>query len=180
MDDALLSHWLPINFLICWIRFTSRQNFGLDHFMNIIEGTWLFFVFYYSQIGRFEYIGRKQSSHEWRKRLPELAKRLEEILHRKFPNKVLLSFPFPFAALVYNWSSTFLGTKTKLSVSMFHHSGCLILYCLSRMTTTIWWRGHLSRNCSLLSGHWALRTNKINRTYKRLGRQHLHPAQWLR
>jgi len=35
----------------------------------------------------FEYIGRKQSSHEWRKRLPELAKRLEEILHRKFPNK---------------------------------------------------------------------------------------------
>nr|CAB3448804.1 unnamed protein product [Digitaria exilis] len=35
----------------------------------------------------FEYIGRKQSSAEWRKRLPELAKRLEEILYRKFPNK---------------------------------------------------------------------------------------------
>jgi len=35
----------------------------------------------------FEYIGRKQSSHEWRKRLPELAKRLEEVLYRKFPNQ---------------------------------------------------------------------------------------------
>ncbi|XP_066324904.1 probable histone acetyltransferase HAC-like 1 [Miscanthus floridulus] len=35
----------------------------------------------------FEYIGCKQSSAEWRKRLPELAKRLEEILYRKFPNK---------------------------------------------------------------------------------------------
>ncbi|RLM78617.1 putative histone acetyltransferase HAC-like 1 [Panicum miliaceum] len=33
-----------------------------------------------------EYIRRKQSSPEWRKRLPELAKRLEEVLHRKFPN----------------------------------------------------------------------------------------------
>lgn len=35
----------------------------------------------------FEYIGRKQSSAEWRRRLPELARRLEEILFRKFPNK---------------------------------------------------------------------------------------------
>ncbi|EEE56266.1 hypothetical protein OsJ_05304 [Oryza sativa Japonica Group] len=35
----------------------------------------------------FEYIGRKQSSTDWRRRLPELAKRLEEILYRKFLNK---------------------------------------------------------------------------------------------
>ncbi|PVH65583.1 hypothetical protein PAHAL_1G029500 [Panicum hallii] len=35
----------------------------------------------------FEYTGRKQPSPEWRRRLPELAKRLEEILYRKFPNK---------------------------------------------------------------------------------------------
>jgi len=36
----------------------------------------------------FEYIGRKQSLlPEWRRRLPELAKRLEEVLYRKFPNK---------------------------------------------------------------------------------------------
>ncbi|KAK3155967.1 hypothetical protein QOZ80_2AG0101110 [Eleusine coracana subsp. coracana] len=35
----------------------------------------------------FEYIGRKQSSAEWRRRLPELARRLEEILFRKFSNK---------------------------------------------------------------------------------------------
>ncbi|AQK61009.1 Histone acetyltransferase HAC1 [Zea mays] len=34
-----------------------------------------------------DYIGRKQSPGDWRKRLPELAKRLEEILYRKFPNK---------------------------------------------------------------------------------------------
>jgi hypothetical protein len=30
-------------------------------------------------------------STEWRKRLPELAKRLEDILYRTFPNKVLLT-----------------------------------------------------------------------------------------
>ncbi|PUZ73989.1 hypothetical protein GQ55_1G030200 [Panicum hallii var. hallii] len=35
----------------------------------------------------FEYTGRKQPSPEWRRRLPEPAKRLEEILYRKFPNK---------------------------------------------------------------------------------------------
>ncbi|RLN09614.1 putative histone acetyltransferase HAC-like 1 [Panicum miliaceum] len=35
----------------------------------------------------FEYIGRKQSSSEWRWRLPKLAKRLEEVLYTKFPNK---------------------------------------------------------------------------------------------
>ncbi|CAD6248142.1 unnamed protein product [Miscanthus lutarioriparius] len=35
----------------------------------------------------FEYIGKKQTSAEWRKRLPELANRLEEILYRTFPNK---------------------------------------------------------------------------------------------
>ncbi|KAL6629803.1 hypothetical protein ACP70R_029568 [Stipagrostis hirtigluma subsp. patula] len=35
----------------------------------------------------FEYIGRKQSSAEWRRRLPELARRLEEILFRKFSNR---------------------------------------------------------------------------------------------
>jgi len=34
-----------------------------------------------------EYIGRKQTSADWRRRLPELARRLEEILFRKFPNK---------------------------------------------------------------------------------------------
>ncbi|KAM0831792.1 hypothetical protein ACQ4PT_065322 [Festuca glaucescens] len=35
----------------------------------------------------FAYIGRKQTSADWRRRLPELARRLEEILFRKFPNK---------------------------------------------------------------------------------------------
>ncbi|XP_051227807.1 probable histone acetyltransferase HAC-like 1 [Lolium perenne] len=35
----------------------------------------------------FDYIGRKQTSADWRRRLPELARRLEEILFRKFPNK---------------------------------------------------------------------------------------------
>ncbi|TVU41168.1 hypothetical protein EJB05_14667 [Eragrostis curvula] len=35
----------------------------------------------------FEYIGRKQSSAEWRRRLPELARRLEDILFRKFSIK---------------------------------------------------------------------------------------------
>lgn len=35
----------------------------------------------------YEYIGRKQTAADWQKRLPELAKRLEEILYRKFPNK---------------------------------------------------------------------------------------------
>jgi hypothetical protein len=30
-------------------------------------------------------------STEWGKRLPELAKRLEDILYRTFPNKVLLT-----------------------------------------------------------------------------------------
>ncbi|CAN6230260.1 unnamed protein product [Urochloa humidicola] len=35
----------------------------------------------------FEYIGKKQMSPQWRKRLPELAKRLEEILYTKFPNR---------------------------------------------------------------------------------------------
>ncbi|CAN6277513.1 unnamed protein product [Urochloa humidicola] len=35
----------------------------------------------------FEYIGRKQSSAEWRRRLPELAKRLEDVLYTKFPNR---------------------------------------------------------------------------------------------
>ncbi|CAM0947061.1 unnamed protein product [Alopecurus aequalis] len=35
----------------------------------------------------FEYIGRKQTSADWRRRLPELARRLEEILFRKFPSK---------------------------------------------------------------------------------------------
>ncbi|KAL5212444.1 hypothetical protein ABZP36_023291 [Zizania latifolia] len=35
----------------------------------------------------FDYIGRKQSATDWRRRLPELAKRLEEILYRKFSNK---------------------------------------------------------------------------------------------
>jgi hypothetical protein len=75
-------------------------------------------------MGRFEYTGRKQPSPEWRRRLPELAKRLEEILYRKFPNKVLLSFLlFPFADLVYLGSSTFLGTKVNLAASVFHHSG---------------------------------------------------------
>ncbi|CAL5060386.1 unnamed protein product [Urochloa decumbens] len=35
----------------------------------------------------FEYIGRKQSSGEWVRRLPELAKRLEDVLYTKFPNR---------------------------------------------------------------------------------------------
>ncbi|XP_034606997.1 uncharacterized protein [Setaria viridis] len=35
----------------------------------------------------FELTGRKQMSVRWRKRLLELAKRLEEILYRKFPNR---------------------------------------------------------------------------------------------
>ncbi|KAF7025412.1 hypothetical protein CFC21_037591 [Triticum aestivum] len=35
----------------------------------------------------FEYIGRKQTSADWRRRLPELARRLEEILFRKYPSK---------------------------------------------------------------------------------------------
>ncbi|XP_004951950.1 probable histone acetyltransferase HAC-like 1 [Setaria italica] len=35
----------------------------------------------------FELTVRKQMSVQWRKRLPELAKRLEEILYRKFPNR---------------------------------------------------------------------------------------------
>ncbi|WVZ77968.1 hypothetical protein U9M48_025755 [Paspalum notatum var. saurae] len=35
---------------------------------------------------RSEYIGRKQCSTEWQKRLPELTKRLEEILYQKYPN----------------------------------------------------------------------------------------------
>lgn len=35
----------------------------------------------------FDYIGRKQTSADWRRRLPELARRLEEILFRKFPSK---------------------------------------------------------------------------------------------
>ncbi|KAF7088568.1 hypothetical protein CFC21_091661 [Triticum aestivum] len=35
----------------------------------------------------YEYIGRKQTSADWRRRLPELAKRLEEILFRKFPSR---------------------------------------------------------------------------------------------
>ncbi|CAN6278068.1 unnamed protein product [Urochloa humidicola] len=35
----------------------------------------------------FEYIGRKPSRPEWRRRLPELAKRLENILYTKFPNR---------------------------------------------------------------------------------------------
>ncbi|KAL6599882.1 hypothetical protein ACP70R_023914 [Stipagrostis hirtigluma subsp. patula] len=35
----------------------------------------------------FEFIQRKPSSAEWRRRLPELARRLEEILFRKFSNK---------------------------------------------------------------------------------------------
>ncbi|KAJ1277827.1 hypothetical protein BS78_04G033000 [Paspalum vaginatum] len=34
----------------------------------------------------YEYIGRKQTMANWQKRLPELAKRLEEILYQKFPN----------------------------------------------------------------------------------------------
>ncbi|TVU41139.1 hypothetical protein EJB05_14635 [Eragrostis curvula] len=34
-----------------------------------------------------EYIGKKQSSAEWRRRLPELARRLEDILFKKFSNK---------------------------------------------------------------------------------------------
>ncbi|XP_066321194.1 probable histone acetyltransferase HAC-like 1 isoform X3 [Miscanthus floridulus] len=32
-------------------------------------------------------MGREQMSTEWGKRLPELAKRLEDILYRTFPNK---------------------------------------------------------------------------------------------
>ncbi|CAM0884361.1 unnamed protein product [Alopecurus aequalis] len=36
----------------------------------------------------FEYVGRKQISADWRRRLPELAMRLEEILFGKFPNKM--------------------------------------------------------------------------------------------
>ncbi|CAM0884360.1 unnamed protein product [Alopecurus aequalis] len=36
----------------------------------------------------FEYIGRKQTSADWRRRLPELARRLEEVLFRKFPTKM--------------------------------------------------------------------------------------------
>ncbi|KAM3334829.1 hypothetical protein ACQJBY_029324 [Aegilops geniculata] len=35
----------------------------------------------------FEYIGRKQTSADWRRRLPELARRLEELLFRKYPSK---------------------------------------------------------------------------------------------
>ncbi|KAM0890970.1 hypothetical protein ACQ4PT_026736 [Festuca glaucescens] len=35
----------------------------------------------------FDYIGRKQTSADWRRRLPELARRLEEILFRKSPSK---------------------------------------------------------------------------------------------
>ncbi|KAF7032359.1 hypothetical protein CFC21_043537 [Triticum aestivum] len=35
----------------------------------------------------FEYIGRKPSSADWRRRLPHLARRLEEILFRKYPSK---------------------------------------------------------------------------------------------
>ncbi|XP_062198636.1 probable histone acetyltransferase HAC-like 1 isoform X2 [Phragmites australis] len=35
----------------------------------------------------YEYIGRKQMTAEWQPRLPELAKRLEEILFSKFSNK---------------------------------------------------------------------------------------------
>ncbi|CAL4971523.1 unnamed protein product [Urochloa decumbens] len=35
----------------------------------------------------FEYIGRKQSSGEWVRRLPELAKRLEDVLYTKFSNR---------------------------------------------------------------------------------------------
>ncbi|XP_062198664.1 probable histone acetyltransferase HAC-like 1 isoform X6 [Phragmites australis] len=36
---------------------------------------------------RFQYIGRKQSSAEWQRLLPELVRRLEEIFFRKFSNK---------------------------------------------------------------------------------------------
>ncbi|CAM0884359.1 unnamed protein product [Alopecurus aequalis] len=35
-----------------------------------------------------EYIGRKKTSADWRRRLPELARRLEQILFRKFPSKM--------------------------------------------------------------------------------------------
>ncbi|CAM0884362.1 unnamed protein product [Alopecurus aequalis] len=35
-----------------------------------------------------EFIGRKKTSADWRRRLPELTRRLEEILFRKFPNKM--------------------------------------------------------------------------------------------
>uniref|UniRef100_A0ACD5XEU7 Uncharacterized protein n=1 Tax=Avena sativa TaxID=4498 RepID=A0ACD5XEU7_AVESA len=44
-----------------------------------------------------EYIGRKQSSADWRRRLPELARRLEEILFRKFPNKGPMEPPLQYA-----------------------------------------------------------------------------------
>ncbi|CAN6242992.1 unnamed protein product [Urochloa humidicola] len=35
----------------------------------------------------FEYIERRQLPGEWRRRLPELARRLEDILYTKFPNR---------------------------------------------------------------------------------------------
>lgn len=35
----------------------------------------------------FDYIAKKQTSADWRRRLPELARRLEEILFRKYPYK---------------------------------------------------------------------------------------------
>ncbi|KAM0904420.1 hypothetical protein ACQ4PT_018015 [Festuca glaucescens] len=35
----------------------------------------------------FDYLGRKQMSADWRRRLPELTRRLEKVLFRIFPNK---------------------------------------------------------------------------------------------
>jgi len=145
------------------------QNFGLWQIFLLPNRRYMTsssFFFYYSC--RFEYIGRKQSSAEWRKRLPELGKRLENILYRKFPNKVLLSHSLHLlqgfvGILEIKYIS---GEQNKILLFHRHFVFFLFLYCLSRMTTTIWWRDQLSRNCSLLLRPWALRTNTINKTHK--------------
>ena len=152
------------------------QNLGLWQIFLQPDRGYMTSSFYYSC--RFEYIGSKQSSAEWRKRLPILAKRLEEILYRKFPNKVLLSHSLHLlqgfvGILEIKYIS---GEQNK--ILLFHRPFVfLFLYCLSRMTTTIWWRDQSSHNCCLLLRPWSLGTSKINETHKWKGRHHLHPAQ---